>query len=242
MKTIIFFKQGGIAMKKLGLVGGMGPVSTIDYYQRLVAGFQKKYPAACPPIIIDSLDVFKLLKLEEANQRTQLIKILQASLTNLAAAGAQYAALTANTPHMIFSELAAVSPIPLISILDPVCQAIHQKGQKKVALLGTKMTMELPFYSQKLAAAGIEAVIPQPEQITVIQQIIATELERGIVKPESKQTLLKIIANLTQEYNIEGVILGCTELPLILKQADCQLTIYDTVELHINQLLKQMFN
>lgn len=228
-------------MKKLGLIGGMGPISTIDYYRKLTNGFQKIRPNSCPPIIIDSLDVFQLLKLEEANQSEQLISLLNCSLNNLATAGAEYAALTANTPHMVFKELAALSPIPLISILDPICQAIQLKRQKRVALLGTKMTMELSFYPDKLASCGIEVIVPEPSQIAVIQEIITTELEQGIVKSQSKKKILEIINHLSKHFGIEGVILGCTELPLILQQTDCRLTLYDTVELHTNALLTEMF-
>ncbi|KRM85219.1 aspartate/glutamate racemase family protein [Liquorilactobacillus vini] len=118
-------------MKKLGLIGGMGPVSTIDYYQKLVVGFQQDHPQSCPPIVIDSLDVFELLKLEEQNDQAKLFRQLETSIENLTAAGAEYAALTANTPHMIFEELQAASPIPLVSILDPVGEAIKDHQQKK---------------------------------------------------------------------------------------------------------------
>ena len=228
-------------MKKLGLVGGMGPISTIDYYQKLITGFQQKHPQNCPPIVIDSLDVFDLLKIEEKNDRAKLFKIIETSIENLTAAGAEYAALTANTPHMIFEELQAASPIPLISIIDPICKAISENQQKKVALFGTKTTMTLPFYYQVLARENIEVITPSPKQIEIIHQIISTELEKGIVKNESKKKLLQIIADLKSQADIQGVILGCTELPLILQQADCHsVTVYDSVKLHVQELLVQM--
>lgn len=120
----------------------MGPVSTVDYYQQLVTKFQQSHPNACPPIVIDSLDVFKLLTLEEMRDRHSLIQILLASLNNLKKAGASFAALTANTPHMVFDELTAVSPLPLISIIDSTLAAIKKNRQRNIGLLGTKMTME----------------------------------------------------------------------------------------------------
>lgn len=230
-------------MKKLGLIGGMGPVSTIDYYQKLVVGFQQDHPQSCPPIVIDSLDVFELLKLEEQNDQAKLFRQLETSIENLTAAGAEYAALTANTPHMIFEELQAASPIPLVSILDPVGEAIKDHQQKRVALLGTKMTMQLPFYFHGLAKQGIEVIAPAPKQIQTIHQIITTELEINIFNPASKQLILQIIAELKAKENIQGIILGCTELPRLLNQTDCQqVTIYDTVALHVKELLAKMKN
>jgi aspartate racemase len=142
---------------------------------------------------------------------------------------------------MIFEELQAASPIPLISIIDPVCKAISKNQQKKVALFGTKMTMTLSFYYQLLSRKNIEVISPFPEQIEIIHRIISTELEKGIVKRESKEKLLQIISELKKQADIQGVILGCTELPLILRQTDCHsVTVYDTVKLHVQELLVQM--
>ncbi|MFT8425640.1 MAG: amino acid racemase [Liquorilactobacillus sp.] len=224
-------------MKKIGLIGGMGPVSTVDYYQQLVTKFQQSHPNACPPIVIDSLDVFKLLTLEEMRDRHSLIQILLASLNNLKKAGASFAALTANTPHMVFDELTTVSPLPLISIIDSTLAAIKKNRQRNIGLLGTKMTMELGFYQKKLQSAGINLVTPSAEQIDTIHQIISEELEVGIVTAQSKQKLLEIIKKMSSKSNLEGIILGCTELPLILGQKDISITVYDTVSIHVNDIL-----
>lgn len=227
-----------MCMKKIGLIGGMGPVSTIDYYQQIVIKFQQKRPHSCPPIVIDSLDVFELLTLEELEDKQQLLQVLLASLKNLKKAGADFAALTANTPHMIFDELAKVSPLPLISIVDSTLIAIKKNRQQRIGLLGTKMTMELGFYQKKMQSAGINLVCPSEKQIAIIHQIISEELEVGIVTTQSKQTLLEIIKEMDTKNNLEGIILGCTELPLILSQKDIDMTVYDTVSIHVNDILK----
>lgn len=132
-------------MKKIGLVGGMGPVSTVDYYQQLIVGVQKIKPNSCPAIVIDSLDVFELLSLEETRQKEKLLQILLHSITNLKNAGAEFAVLTANTPHMIFDDLKQLSPLPLISIVTATLNAIQKNNHTNIGLLGTKMTMELDF-------------------------------------------------------------------------------------------------
>ncbi|EJE99943.1 aspartate/glutamate racemase family protein [Liquorilactobacillus mali] len=224
-------------MKKIGLIGGMGPVSTIDYYQQLVTKFQQVHPNICPPIVIDSLDVFELLTLEETGNKQALLRVLLTSLNNLKNAGASLAALTANTPHMVFDELVSVSPLPLISIVDSTLAAIKKNKQTKIGLLGTKMTMELGFYQKRLQSADINLVTPSAEQIDTIHQIISKELEVGIVTTQSKQKLLEIIKKMSSKNNLDGIILGCTELPLILSQKDIAITVYDTVSIHVDDIL-----
>lgn len=132
-------------MVRIGLVGGMGPESTLDYYRQLTIKYQKRHPQSYPEIVIDSLDVYQILKLEEKGQTETLIQKLLTSIKNLQASGADVAALMANTPHMVFDELQALSPIPLISIVDVTANAIKHNQQSKVGLLGTKMTMKDPF-------------------------------------------------------------------------------------------------
>ncbi|KRM92597.1 aspartate/glutamate racemase family protein [Liquorilactobacillus cacaonum] len=228
-------------MKKIGLVGGMGPVSTVDYYQQLIVGVQKIKPNSCPAIVIDSLDVFELLSLEETRQKEKLLQILLHSITNLKNAGAEFAVLTANTPHMIFDDLKQLSPLPLISIVTATLNAIQKNNHTNIGLLGTKMTMELDFYQKQAQLFGINVVTPSSQQIDVIHKIISTELELGIVTQKSKQQLLSIIEKMSKKNNLDGVILGCTELPLILNQNDTTLAVYDTVSIHVAEILKMAF-
>ncbi|WP_283679209.1 amino acid racemase [Lentilactobacillus sp. Marseille-Q4993] len=229
-------------MKKLGLVGGMGPESTLDYYSQLTSQFEKKHPHSYPPIIIDSLDVYALLALEGEGKINEMVTMLTTSIESLTKAGAEVAALTANTPHMVFDELQKKSSIPLISILDSTAHSIQVQSLTKVGLLGTGVTMKRSFFKDKLASFGIEAVVPSLETIERVNTIITDELELGIVKPESKQELLTVIAELQSTANIEGIILGCTELPLAISQDDLSLPVFDTVKIHVAELLHTIEN
>ncbi|MCH4164857.1 MAG: amino acid racemase [Lentilactobacillus diolivorans] len=169
-------------MVRIGLVGGMGPESTLDYYRQLTSKYQKRHPQSYPEIVIDSLDVYQISKLEKKGQTETLIQKLLTSIKNLQASGADVAALTANTPHMVFDQLQTLSPIPLISIVDVTANAIKHNQQSKVGLLGTKMTMKEPFYKNKLAENRIQVVVPSDEQINHIYAIISSELKLGVVK------------------------------------------------------------
>lgn len=216
-------------MVRIGLVGGMGPESTLDYYRQLTSKYQKRHPQSYPEIVIDSLDVYQISKLEKKGQTETLIQKLLTSIKNLQASGADVAALMANTPHMVFDELQALSPIPLISIVDVTANAIKHNQQSKVGLLGTKMTMKEPFYKNKPAENRIQVVVPSDEQINHIHAIISSELELGVVKQSSKAYLLKTITQLRDYDHIQGVISGCTELPLALSASDVSISLYDTV-------------
>ncbi|WP_057738218.1 aspartate/glutamate racemase family protein [Liquorilactobacillus uvarum] len=227
-------------MAKVGLVGGMGPESTLNYYQQLTSKYEKIHPKSYLPIVIDSLDVYHMLDLEEKGQKILLVHELLTSIQKLQAAGADFAALTANTPHMVFDELQTASPIPLLSIVDSVVEAIRDKKQSVVGLLGTKVTMTNPFYKNKLVKKQIKVIVPNEVQIERIHEIISSELELGIVKQSSRKYLLNVISQLKREAHIQGIILGCTELPLALTASDIDIAVYDTVQLHVNTILKKL--
>ena len=224
-------------MKKIGLVGGMGPESTLDYYKQITSKYEQKQPRSFPPLVMDSLDVFEILKDEENGEQDLLVQKLNHSVQNLQAAGADFAVLTANTPHIVFDELQNVSSLPLISILDSTARAIQASKQKRVLLLGTGVTMRKSFFVDKLREYSIEAVVPNAAEIERISSIIADELELGIVNPDSKQYLIAVIENYRSS-GVQGVILGCTELPLAISASDVSVKVYDTVKIHVDEILK----
>ncbi len=224
-------------MKKIGLVGGMGPESTLDYYKQITSKYEQKQPHSFPPLVMDSLDVFEILKDEENGEQDLLVQKLNHSVQNLQAAGADFAVLTANTPHIVFDELQNVSSLPLISILDSTARAIQASKQKRVLLLGTGVTMTKSFFVDKLREYSIEAVVPNAAEIERISSIIADELELGIVNPDSKQYLIAVIENYRSS-GVQGVILGCTELPLAISASDVSVKVYDTVKIHVDEILK----
>ena len=226
-------------MKKLGLVGGMGPESTLPYYSGIVYGVQKKLGRnEFPPLTIESVDVFKVLGLCGAQRYDELLQYLLAAVQNLAAAGAQFAALSANTPHIVFDELQRRSPLPLVSIIQATCNEAKRQGFTKLGLLGTAFTMDGTFFTAPFTSSGINVVTPTAEEKQYIGCKIADELELGVVKPETRQQFLTIIDRMQRQQGIEAVVLGCTELPLLFQGTLLPLACLDTMQIHINSLVR----
>ncbi len=224
-------------MRKAGLIGGTGPESTLIYYKelnRLVN--QKNGGTAFPELAIDSINLYRALEYCKQEKYDELTEYLLNSIRNLAALGADFAALTANTMHIVFNELKERSPLPLVSIVDTVCEEAVNKGYKKIGLLGTIFTMKGEFFKTPFIAHGIEVVIPSDDEMVLVNDRIANELELGIVKEESRCELIDVIEKMKSRGGIEAVILGCTELPLALNSENCPVECLDTMQLHIRKL------
>ncbi|KHN52919.1 aspartate racemase [Dickeya fangzhongdai] len=228
-------------MKKLGLIGGIGPESTLLYYQTLVYEAQRRVGCTFfPNLTIESLNVFVVLDLCQRKDYPALVDYLMAGIHNLVAAGADIIALTGNTPHIVFGELQQQSPVPLVSIIESARDEAQRLGVSTVGLLGTRVTMEEDFFKKPFREAGINVVIPDREAITFIAEKILTELERGIVRPETQAVFLNIVQRMKDEQGIDAVILGCTELPLLLNGVTLPVVSLDTMQTHINALLDVM--
>lgn len=226
-------------MKKLGLVGGMGPESTIPYYHDIVYGVQKK--AGCfPALTIESVDVFKVLELCKNEEYKELSDYLMDAVSHLAASGADFAALSANTPHIIFDELQERSPIPLVSILESTCEEVKHRHISRVGLLGTIFTMDKDFYKKPFIRSQIEIITPNYDEKELINRKISNELELGIVKGETREEFIKIINRMKKEDKIQAIILGCTELPLLFKGVDTPIECLDTMQIHIHTLVNMI--
>jgi len=226
-------------MKKLGLVGGMGPESTLPYYSGIVYGVQKKLGHnEFPPLTIESVDVFKVLGLCAEQRYDDLLQYLLTAVQNLAAAGAQFAALSANTPHIVFDELQRRSPLPLVSIIQATCNEAKRRGLTKLGLLGTAFTMNGTFFTEPFVRSGITVITPPEEEKQYIGNKIATELEFGVVKPETRREFLGSIARMQRQQGIEAVVLGCTELPLLFQGVSLPLACLDTMQIHIDSLVR----
>lgn len=228
-------------MKKLGLVGGLGPESTIPYYHGIVYGVQRKVGRKFfPNITIESIDVFKLLSLCDQKKYKELTEYLLKAINNLYASGADFAAIAANTPHIVFDELQKVSPIPLVSIVEAVCNEVKHNNINKVGLMGTIFTMEGEFFRKPFIDNNIAVITPTEKEKQYINEKISSELELGIVKTNTQDEFLKILQRMKDEDSIEAVILGCTELPLIFKGVDVPVQCFDTMEIHINTLVNMI--
>ena len=227
-------------MTTVGIVGGLGPESTIDYYRRILEGWKREDPSTSPSIVIDSLDVQLGLCLVE-HDRPALVEYLSASLRRLAGAGADFAAMAANTPHVVYDDLIARSPIPMVSIVEATAEEAQRRGLKRVAILGTRFTMEGSFYPDTCARYGIAVVAPQAKEREWIHQRYIGEMLKGDFRDETCQGVISVIARLRDEETIDGVILGGTELTLLLSgPVIAGIPALDTTELHVSAIVKRL--
>lgn len=225
-------------MKKLGLVGGMSPESTIPYYHDIVYGVQKRVGKSYfPPLTIESVNVFELLRLCEEQKYDEMTEYLLKAIDSLAKSGADFAALSANTPHIVFDRLQERSPLPLVSIIEAARDYAVNHGMKKLGLLGTRFTMQGEFFKKPFIESGIEIITPTESEMELVGSKIVSELEIGIVKPETLALFQNIIERMKTENGIEAIILGCTELPLILNDEVSPVACLDTMQIHINALI-----
>jgi aspartate racemase len=224
----------------VGLVGGLGPESTIDYYRRILEGWAREDPSAAPSIVIDSLDVRRALHLV-ATDRAALVEYFLASLRRLAGAGASFAALTANTPHIVFDELAARSPVPLVSIVETCAAEAQRRGLRRLALLGTRFTMEAPFYPAVCARRDIAVVTPGEADREWIHARYVGELLAGEFRDDTRERFVSLIGRMRETDRIDGVVLGGTELPLLLPTPHiADLPALDTTALHVDAIVARL--
>ncbi|MFL6196086.1 MAG: aspartate/glutamate racemase family protein [Thermoanaerobaculia bacterium] len=227
-------------MTTLGMVGGLGPESTIDYYRRILEAWEREAPGSAPSIVIDSLDVRRALRLVE-NDLPALTEYLLASLRRLAGAGVDFAVMTANTPHIVFDDLAGQSPVPLMSIVEVCAEEAKARGFTRLALLGTRFTMEAPFYPDVCARHGITVVPPDAADRVWVHERYVEELLRGDFRDDTRQQLISIVHRLREDQGVEGVILGGTELPLLLRTpVIADLPALDTTALHVAAIVKRL--
>ena len=227
-------------MTTVGIVGGLGPESTIDYYRRILAVWEREDPSTAPSIVIDSLDVQRALRLV-ATDRDALIEYLLASVRRLTGAGADFIAMTANTPHIVFDELAARSSVPLLSIVEVCAEEAHRRGLRRLALLGTRFTMEAPFYPAVCARHGIAVVTPNDADRAWAHDRYVGQLLKGEFRGDTREEFVALIGRLRDDAKIDGVILGGTELVLLLPSpAVADVPALDTTALHVAAIVKRL--
>jgi aspartate racemase len=227
-------------VKTVGIVGGLGPESTIDYYRRILDAWAREDPSTAPSIVIDSLDVQLGLRLV-ATDHAALTEYLLASLRRLAGAGVDFAAMTANTPHIVFDEVAARSTVPLVSIVEVCAEEARRRGLHRLALLGTRFTMEGHFYPAVFARYGVAVVPPKEADRTWVHERYVGQLLKGDFREETRQEFTSLIARLRNEERIDGVILGGTELTLLLPAAVIAgVPALDTSALHVAAIVKRL--
>jgi aspartate racemase len=231
-------------MKTLGIIGGLGPESTIDYYGRIVTLYRERTgDGSYPQFIINSINLKKGLDFMDANNLRGMTDYLVEEIGKLILAGATFGLISANTPHIVFDEVASRSSIPLISIVEATCAAAKAKKLKRLALFGTRYTMQATFYPKVFSREGIELVLPDPENQTYIHNKYLNELIPGKFLPETRAGLLAIVDRLKAGSDIDGVILAGTELPLILRASEHNgIALLDTTEIHCEAAVGEIFS
>lgn len=225
-------------MKKLGLVGGMGPESTIPYYHDIVYGVQDKMGREFfPNLTIESVNVFEVLSLCKQQKYDELTDYLMKAINNLVRSGADFVALSANTPHIVFDRLQEKSTVPLVSIIEATRDEAIRLNKCKLGLLGTIFSMTGDFFKAPFDNSNIEIIVPTMDEMEFINQKISSELELGIIKEETLVEFQKIITRMKNDSGIEAIILGCTELPLLLNDEVCPVPCLDTMKIHIKTLI-----
>lgn len=221
--------------KKIGILGGISHESTIKYYELILKKYyQLKGDYYYPEIIIYSLDFQKFTDFEDNGDKESYIKYIMEGMYSLENSGADFIVMSANSPHSVYDEVKNLTKLPMISIVEAVGEKAKEKELKKILLLGIKYTMENGFYEKYLKQLGIDVIVPSKDERVLINDIIFDELAIGIFRDNSKEKLINII----KKYDVEGVILGCTELPLIIAEDDLEIEVLNTVELHVNKILR----
>lgn len=226
-------------MKKLGLIGGVGVESTIPYYKGITYGVQKFVQKPFfPNLSIESLSTFEVIRITQKGDLKELEEYFFKGFESLIASGAKIGAMACNTGHLVFEALQKRLSIPLISIVEATLKEVQRAKFSKVSLMGMKATMQGELYRKALKDSGVEVVLPNLDEQEYIHHIIANELEFGITKQESLEGFLKTIDRLQKETQIEAMILACTELPLLFKDSKAAVPLLDTMNLHIEAIIK----
>jgi len=230
-------------MKTVGIVGGIGPESTIEYYRFIIEDYrQRQGGGSYPRIIINSVDLNRLVGWINAGELGPFADYLAAGVDQLADAGADFAVLAANTAHIVFDQIRDRSRIPLLSIAAATCARARALGLKRPGLLGTRFTMEAPFYPELFAREGLTIVTPDEKERAFINEKYFGELLQNLFRPETREQLLHIVNRMKEREAIDGLILGGTELPLLLRGADSDLPFLDTTKIHVERIVYELLS
>ena len=224
--------------KTIGILGGMSPESTVAYYEYITRTYTSEFgDYGYPQVLIYSVSFQTYVDWPEADRWDLVAEGLSKAARALEAAGADFVLISTNTMHIVFDEVAASINVPMLSLLDAVGDAIERRGMKTVGLLGTAFTMGESFYQETLAERRITFLVPGSADRAVVNDVIYDELVAGRILDESRQAFLRIIQDLGTR-GAEGVILGCTEIPLLVSEQAAALPLFDTTEIHADAALR----
>jgi aspartate racemase len=227
-------------MKRIGIVGGLGPEATVDYYKEIISAFKNENgDLNYPEILIYSVNMSEFVGLMTQQKYEKATEQLLKKIEALQRAGAEFAAISANTPHMLFESIQKKSTLPLISIVEATCDEALKLGLKRVGLIGTGFTMNGTFYTDVFKRHGLEIIVPNMEDRELINHKIFSEIELGIFKDETRQLLIDLIEKMVKEKNIDSLILGCTEFSLILSENQYGgIPMLNTTRIHVDKIVK----
>ncbi len=224
--------------KRIGILGGMSPESTVAYYEHITRTYTERHgDYGYPEILIYSVSFQSYVDWPNEDRWDLVAQGLSQAAQKLAAAGADFVLLATNTMHLVFDQIQAGVGVPMLSLLDATAEAIRARDLRTVGLLGTRFTMEKAFYQQALARQGIDVLVPDAADREYVNRVIYEELVAGRIRDESRAEFLAIIRRLA-ERGAEGVILGCTEIPLLVSEADVGLALFDTTAIHAEAALR----
>ena len=225
-------------MKRIGIIGGIGPESTVDYYKLIIGAFhEKQADLGYPEIIIYSANLSSLMKILEAKKWDNLTSWLLEKVIALHNAGAEFAVIGSNTPHIVFQEVSSRSPIPMLNIIEETRKRAQRLGSKKLGLMGTRFTMESDFFKKPFVENEMVVVVPEKEDQELIHHRLFSEIELGIIKDSTREELLSIVKKMIERHSIDALILGCTELPLILNKDEFGIPFLNTTAIHAESIV-----
>ena len=231
-----------IDVKTAGMIGGLGPESTVDYYRSIIALYRARNPdGSYPSLIINSLDLSKGIHLADTGQLSELADYLAAGVEGLVRAGAVFGFFSANTPHIVFDEVQQRSAIPLLSIVRATRDRAKALGLGNVGLVGTRFTMQASLYPDEFQRAGIAVIRPKESEQDFIHKKYLNELLNGTFLPETRAELLRITRRMQVEDGTEAMILAGTELPLLLRDSGNSDTEFlDTTQIHVEVIVDEL--
>ncbi len=229
-------------MKTIGILGGMSPESTVAYYEYITRTYTERFgDYGYPEVIIYSVSFQPYVDWPNAGRWDLVAAGLSEAARKLAAAGADFVLIATNTMHKVVDDVRAAVDVPVLSLLDAVGEAILAQGIPTVGLLGTRFTMEKPFYRGALAEQGITVLVPEERERDVVHRVIYDELVAGKIRAASRAQYVAIIEGLAA-HGAEGIVLGCTEIPLLVRPEDVSLPLFDTTQIHAEAALTYALN
>jgi aspartate racemase len=223
--------------RKIGILGGMSPESTSVYYEHITRTYTERYgDYGYPETLIYSVNFQKFVDWQHAGQWSEAADEMAKALEGLRMAGADFGLIATNTMHIVFDAVQRAVGMPLLSIIDATSDAIRAVGLERVGLLGTVFTMREHFFRDRLAQNGVEVLVPEENDQDRINEVIYQELCRGQILPNSRAMFLEIIERL-RTAGAQGIVLGCTEIPLLVRPQDCELPLFNTTLLHAEKAL-----